>query len=129
MHACKRSFCRECIEGALGPGTGGFKCPACMGEGRQTLLGANPWAAGRLQPDFVLDALLRKLLPEDVRQHLIWQRVQVGIVPCPGSLCHAWSMRRFSSKGLDEPIGMHVSVMHVRQYAAVCLNRAGGLPV
>ena len=79
-----RSFCRECIEGAMGAAAGGHRCPCCSAEGRQTLLGANPWASGRLQPDFVLDALIRKILPEVVRQRLIWQRVQVRrSVPCP----------------------------------------------
>jgi hypothetical protein len=106
LHACMlRSFCRECIEGALGAAAGGYRCPCCGGEGRQTLLGANPWASGRLQPDFVLDALIRKMLPEGVRQHLIWQRVQVPH-GAPSGPCNDLLQPRTSLQDLSCPACM-----------------------
>ena len=92
-----------------------------MAEGRQTLLGANPWAAGRLQPDFVLDALLRtrdaavvdallrKLLPEDVRQHLIWQRVRVG-QHGPPNLPSVVHEAHACAQSASKPVGTHAFV-------------------
>ena len=77
MWRLPRSFCRECIEGVLVGASGGYTCPACAQEGRQTRLGAQPWASAKLQPDLLLGALIRKVLPDSVRERLIWQRVQV----------------------------------------------------
>ena len=69
--------------------SGGYACPACAAEGRQTRLGAQPWAGGKLQPDLLLGALIRKVLPDAVRERLIWQRVQVraaSSAPAAGAL-------------------------------------------
>ncbi|BDA40700.1 probable polycomb group RING finger protein 2 at C-terminar half [Coccomyxa sp. Obi] len=64
---CMHSFCRQCIEAELVGSAGGNICPACAREGERTLLGANPFAYHRLQPDFVLEALVRKIFPETIR--------------------------------------------------------------
>lgn len=68
LHA--RSFCRGCIEPAVLSPSGQHVCPACVREGSETFLGRDPFAAQRLQPDFNVDAIIRKLLPPDVRWHL-----------------------------------------------------------
>ncbi len=54
-------------------------CPACAREGTETFLGRNPYAMQRLQPDFSVDAIIRKLLPPDVRWHL--DRMQCKVQP------------------------------------------------
>ncbi|CAL8466990.1 g6526 [Coccomyxa elongata] len=64
---CMHSFCRQCIEAELVGSAGGNICPACAREGERTLLGANPFAYHRLQPDFVLEALVRKIFPQTIR--------------------------------------------------------------
>lgn len=61
-----RSFCRECVEAELVGSSGGNICPACARDGERTLLGANPFAYHRLQPDFVLEALVRKIFPRHI---------------------------------------------------------------
>ena len=48
----------------------GQVCPACAREGTETFLGRDPFASQRLQPDFTVDTITRKLLPPDVRWHL-----------------------------------------------------------
>ncbi|KAK9916983.1 hypothetical protein WJX75_009493 [Coccomyxa subellipsoidea] len=60
------SFCRECVEAELVGSSGGNICPACARDGERTLLGANPFAYHRLQPDFVLEALVRKIFPRHI---------------------------------------------------------------
>jgi hypothetical protein len=75
---------------------GGNVCPACANEGEQTLLGANPFAYHRLQPDFVLEALVRKIFPDQVKDDYnklrpeVWARFSLahfpgvlpGLYPC-----------------------------------------------
>ena len=48
----------------------GQVCPVCAREGAETFLGPDPFASQRLQPDFNVDTIIRKLLPPDVRWHL-----------------------------------------------------------
>ena len=57
-------------------------CPACANAGEQTLLGANPFAYHRLQSDFVLEALIHKIFPDDIREAYDKQRPEVAFL-CP----------------------------------------------
>lgn len=63
---------------------GGCICPACAREGERTLLGANPFAYHRLQPDFVLEALVRKIFPQDICVQYERKRPQVPLSTEPG---------------------------------------------
>ncbi len=78
---CACSFCRQCIEAELVGSAGGNICPACAREGERTLLGANPFAYHRLQPDFVLEALVRKIFPQTIRVEYEKRRPQVLVHP------------------------------------------------
>ena len=73
-------YCRGCIEPAVYSSSGQV-CPACAREGTETFLGHDPFASQRLQPDFSVDTIIRKLLPPDVRWHL--RRAQCKVWP-PG---------------------------------------------
>ncbi len=77
----------------------GQVCPACAREGTETFLGHDPFASQRLQPDFTVDTIARKLLLPDVRWHL--KRAQCRVWPqgarhdsafttlrCPGAPVH-----------------------------------------
>ena len=78
LHYCCR-YCRGCIEPAVLSTSGPHVCPACAREGTETFLGREPFAAQRLQPDFSIDSIIRKLLPPDVRWHL--ERMQCKVQP------------------------------------------------
>ena len=68
--------------------SGPYGCPACAWEGTETFLGREPFAAQRLQPDFSIDSIIRKLFPPDVRWHL--ERMQCKVHPLK---CAVYSRR------------------------------------
>ena len=88
-----RSFCRECVEAELVGSLGGNICPACAQEGERTLLGANPFAHHRLQPDFVLEALVRKIFPRHILEDYEKHRPKVCLLARPSYLAPPGSVR------------------------------------
>ena len=87
MSLCR--YCRDCIEPAVLNPAGHNVCPACAREGTETFLGRDPFAMQRLQPDFNVDAIIRKLLPPDVRWHL--DRMQCKVQRSQSPTCRALS--------------------------------------
>ena len=84
MKGCCR-FCRGCIEPAVLSASGPYVCPACAREGTETFLGREPFAAQRLQPDFSIDSIIRKLFPPDVRWHLERMQCKVQLLQSESS--------------------------------------------
>jgi hypothetical protein len=112
MSLCR--YCRGCIEPAVLNPAGHNVCPACAREGAETFLGRNPFAMQRLQPDFSVDAIVRKLLPPDVRWHL--DRMQCKVQRLQSPTCRALSASSYGTLAHElVHVGLHLVSRLCRQ--------------
>ena len=71
---CMHSFCHRCIDATIEPGGNSNVCPVCKSTGIVTVLGSKPYQHGKLQFDFMLADVIRKLFPRPEVEAAVEQR-------------------------------------------------------